>query len=123
PMSARPWTPPADATWLWLRAGAEGRAPLHEPLLGVVDEQGGTSGGQAWPNSASVLPLAASVSPPPAVANGSLVKGSGDDIFLVERGHVRWVSSLRVLERLGASAVQQLEDRLLWRLPVGLPVE
>jgi hypothetical protein len=70
-----------------------------------------------------VLPLLAEPAPPPAVPDGTLVKGSADDLFYVEGGKLRWVSGTDVLERHRIPwQLSVLDDNALWRMPVGLPL-
>jgi hypothetical protein len=74
-----------------------------------------------------VLPLLsapANSEPVTSPGDGTLVKGSGDDLFYVDYGTLRWVPSPDVLERRYIPwRLTTLDDAMLWRLPAGLPLK
>jgi hypothetical protein len=117
------WDRDGGRRWIWLEVGPDRRAALHEvPLVEIDLERGGTrilAGGAAG----VVLPLLAEPAPLPAVSDGTLVKGSAEDLYYVDGGKLRWVSGPDVLERNRIPwRLSVLDDYSLWRLPVGLPL-
>ncbi|HEX2187235.1 MAG TPA: hypothetical protein VHN78_17235, partial [Chloroflexota bacterium] len=115
--------------WLWLEIGPDRQATLHEPALvelelGPAGPEGpGQIGVVNRAPAAVVLPLVAEPAPATSVEHGTLVKGSGEDLFYVEQGTLRWVPSVEVLERRSIPwRLRVLEDNALWRLPVGMPL-
>jgi len=104
--------------WIWLEIGAPARPALSAlPLSGPGVSQ------NALPKFA-VAPLIGMPAALPIVQDGALVKGSSRHFHLVERGKLRWVTGLDVLQRRGLSpSVITLPDEELWRLPVTLPLE
>lgn len=123
PSPPREWDPDPGERWLWLEFGREGEPPLHEPVL-VRLIATADAAGLAEPLATSVvLPLLAETAPRPHLAEGTLVKGSGDHIFYVEHGRLRWVPSPDVLERHRILwRLTVLDDATLWRLPIGWPL-
>jgi hypothetical protein len=121
-----PWNRPAGTRWLWLEIGPDRQAAVDDPPLLEVDLPAGSQApGRvlARGSPAVVLPLLAEPAPPPVVSDGTLVKGSGEDVFYVDGGKLRWVSGVDVLERRGiAWRLRSLDDGDLWRLPVDLPL-
>ncbi len=110
-------TPSAARTWTWLEIGAPSLPALYElPLAGPL--LSGTS-----PTYFS-LPLAGRAATPPVNSNGTLVKGSSERLHWVDRGRLRWVTSLAALARLGPPPrIVTLTDAELWRLPAGSPLD
>lgn len=118
--------PAAEAEWLWLELGEpRGASVAALPLAQLA--RAGSAPGLLWAAPAAyVLPmLARPVAPaPPQTDDGTLVKGSGDDLFYVDHGRLRWVPSAAVLERRQIPwRLVQLSDEVLWRLPQGLPLD
>jgi hypothetical protein len=125
------WNRGTGRRWLWLEVGPDRKAALYEaPLVEVEVEGGGGAPGRVRVVDAAppavVLPLLAEPdrqAPPPALPDGTLVKGSGDDLFYVDGGKLRWVQGTEVLERRRIPwSLRVLDDHDLWRLPVGLPL-
>ena len=89
------------------------------------DLEGGRARIVAGGVPAVVLPLLAERLPPAptTLAEGTLVKGSADELFYVEGGKLRWVQGMEVLERRRIPwRLSVIDDYALWRLPVGLPL-
>jgi|GEM_PF-5462520 len=104
--------------WIWLEIGAPAR-----PALSALPLSGPGVSPTALPKFA-VGPLIGMPAALPIVQDGSLVKGSSRHFHLVERGKLRWVTGLDVLQRRGLSpSVVTLRDEELWRLPVSQPLE
>jgi hypothetical protein len=61
----------------------------------------------------------------PALVPGALVRGDGEHVFLVEAGTLRWVPTLDAFRRRGFvwEQVQQIDEAVLTRWPVGLPLD
>jgi hypothetical protein len=119
------WERGSGRRWVWLEVGPERGASLHDPPFAAFDLEGGRARMVAAGVPAVVLPLLAE-RPPPApasVAEGTLVKGSADELFYVEGGKLRWVQGMEVLERRRIPwRLSVIDDYALWRLPVGLPL-
>ena len=117
------WDRDSGRRWIWLEVGPDRRAALHEVPLVEVDLEGGAGRVLAGGAGGAVLPLLAEPAPPPAVPDGTLVRGSADDLFYVDGGRLRWVSGTDVLERNRIPwRLSVLDDDALWRMPVGLPL-
>lgn len=117
------WQRDPGPRWIWLEIGPDRRAALHEPPLLLLHLAGAATHVIATAPSTIVLPLLAEPVPLPEITHGTLVKGSGEDLFYVERGKLRWVPSVDLLERRGIPwRLSVLEDDALWRLPVDLPL-
>ena len=80
--------------WLWLEVGPERQAALHEVPLVALDLAGARARIRPLAPGAVILPLLAEPAPAPPVPEGTLVKGSADDLFYVEGGHLRWVPGM-----------------------------
>lgn len=120
---ASAWNRGPGRRWLWLEIGPHLDAALHEPPLLELQLAGEATRILPPGAPAVALPLLAGPAPLPAVADGTLVRGTGDDLFYVEGGKLRWVPSIEVLERRAIPwRLTVLEDNALWRLPVDLPL-
>jgi hypothetical protein len=119
------WERGAGRRWVWLEVGPERGASLHDPPLAAFDLEGGRARIVTGGVPAVVLPLLAERPPPApaAITEGTLVKGSADELFYVEGGKLRWVQGMEVLERRRIPwRLSVIDDYALWRLPVGLPI-
>jgi hypothetical protein len=118
------WQRESGQRWLWLEIGPDRRAAFDEPPLVALHLAGSETRILAVAEPAIVLPLLGEPAPPVAVVDGTLVKGSGDDLFYVEQGRLRWVASADVLARRAIPwRLNVLDDAALWRLPGGLPLD
>jgi hypothetical protein len=58
-----------------------------------------------------------------AYANGTLVKGSGPAVYLVEEGRRRWVPNPETLETIGSwENILTITDAELFSIPLGIPL-
>ncbi|HEV2123239.1 MAG TPA: hypothetical protein VGW38_10755, partial [Chloroflexota bacterium] len=116
------WQPTSNHHWLWLEIGPYREPAPYEVPMPVLSWR--MSGAPSLaPFAAAVFPLLREPAPGLGVADGSLVKGSGEDLFYVDQGRLRWVSSPDVLARRNIPwNLTILEDRALWRLPAALPL-
>jgi hypothetical protein len=117
------WAPDTGERWVWFELGPDGDASLHSVPVAEIDVEGRTVRIRSTPAAAVVLPLLAEPVPPPRVEDGTLVKGSGDAVYYVDHGRLRWVPSPDILQRMGIVwRLTSLSDLELERLPVGLPL-
>jgi hypothetical protein len=125
PMPAAPvW--PADDGRHWFRLQFQRGADVWRDVpIGYAEARNGR-----FVAARQVTALAQILSPEPGPAPslpraGTLVKGAGDDVFLVSGGALRWIPSLQVLQQHDFvwEMVQQVDERLLAVWPVGLPLE
>jgi hypothetical protein len=118
-----PWTPAQRPGWVWLEIGPHRDVSLHEPPLFAIDTTASRARLVSVIPVPAVLPLLAEPVAEPVLIDGTLVKGSGDDLFYVDDGHLRWVQSLEAIERHRIPwRLTVLDDLALGRLPVSLPL-
>jgi hypothetical protein len=117
------WTPESGERWVWLEFGPDRDASLHSVPAAELDVADHAAHLRTLRGTATVLPLLAEPASPPPVEDGTLVKASGDAIYYVDHGRLRWVPKPEVLQRLGVVwRLTTLTDLELARLPVGLPL-
>jgi hypothetical protein len=110
--------------WLWLDVGRYREGAYEDALLTSYEATGQGVRLVGAPAAVVTLPQLKGAAPAPAVEEGMLVKAPySDELFYVERGRLRWIPSLEVLERRGIPwRLAVLDSQALWRLPVGPPL-
>jgi hypothetical protein len=82
-------------------------------LINIPFNRYGTSLARAMPDSASLI-----------IRDGLLLKGSGDEVYVLENNRLRWITTLEAFEHYGYrwSQVHQVEDAFLDDFELGLPI-
>lgn len=59
-----------------------------------------------------------------AIADGTLVKGSNDRVYIIEAGQRRWITSAGVFEasNYNWNSIQTISDEVLNSIPLGSPI-
>lgn len=82
-------------------------------LVNIPFNRYGTSLARAMPDSASLI-----------IRDGLLLKGGGDEVYVLENNRRRWITTLEAFEHYGYrwSQVHQVEDDFLNDFELGLPI-
>ena len=82
-------------------------------LINIPINQYGTALARAMPDKASLI-----------IRDGLLLKGSGEDVYMLQDNHRRWITTLDAFTYYGHSweNVHEVEDSFLAQFPEGTPI-